>query len=144
MNGNEVKMEECKEVMVYMWGYHPGTSPEKSPILSPTPVRLSDRIGGGNSWKDICGGGCGFAMAISGSSSIFIVFFFYDFCNFLSRFHIIGSGIYIYNVFVDFLFSSFQDISCLNYITLILKKKKTKTKTKTKKQILISGFLLNH
>ncbi|GMN60119.1 hypothetical protein TIFTF001_029206 [Ficus carica] len=70
MNGSEVKMEECKEVMVYMWGYLPGTSPEKSPILSPTPVRLSDRIGGGNSWKDICGGGCGFAMAISGSGKL--------------------------------------------------------------------------
>ncbi|XP_030480783.1 ultraviolet-B receptor UVR8 isoform X3 [Cannabis sativa] len=70
MNGNEVdggeevvKMEECKEdIMVYMWGYLPGASPEKSPILSPVPVRLP---GNGDSWKDVCGGGCGFAMAIS-------------------------------------------------------------------------------
>ncbi|KAG5106482.1 hypothetical protein JHK82_043452 [Glycine max] len=27
--------EECAEKMVYMWGYLPGASPEKSPILSP-------------------------------------------------------------------------------------------------------------
>ncbi|KAK8563797.1 hypothetical protein V6N13_005971 [Hibiscus sabdariffa] len=69
MNGNEsekAKMEECKEMAVYMWGYLPGTSPEKSPILSPVPVRLPDSVeGGARSWKDVCGGGCGFAMAIS-------------------------------------------------------------------------------
>ncbi|PON33018.1 Regulator of chromosome condensation [Parasponia andersonii] len=77
MNGNDgeggegyVKMEECKEAVVYMWGYLPGASPEKSPILSPVPVRLPDRISGGNSWKDVCGGGCGFAMAISGSGKL--------------------------------------------------------------------------
>jgi hypothetical protein len=63
-----VKMEECKEAaaVVYMWGYIPGALPEKSPILSPSPVRLPDPSGGGNSWEDVCGGGCGFAMAISG------------------------------------------------------------------------------
>ncbi|XP_024028287.1 ultraviolet-B receptor UVR8 isoform X2 [Morus notabilis] len=73
MNGNEggeVKIEECKEAMVYMWGYLPGASPEKSPILSPTPVRFSDGIGGEDSWRDVCGGGCGFAMAISGSGKL--------------------------------------------------------------------------
>lgn len=80
MNGNEggregyVKMEECKEAMVYMWGYLPGASPEKSPILSPAPVRLPDRISGGDLWKDVCGGGCGFAMAISGRFSILVSF----------------------------------------------------------------------
>ncbi|KAG5009846.1 hypothetical protein JHK87_018361 [Glycine soja] len=57
--------EECAEKMVYMWGYLPGASPEKSPILSPAPVNLSDRSLAGDSWKDVCGGGCGFAMAIS-------------------------------------------------------------------------------
>ncbi|XP_007026937.2 PREDICTED: ultraviolet-B receptor UVR8 isoform X2 [Theobroma cacao] len=65
MNGNEtegVKMEECKEMAVYMWGYLPGASPEKSPMLSPVPVRLPTSA---SSWKDVCGGGCGFAMAIS-------------------------------------------------------------------------------
>ena len=67
MNGNEAveaaKMEDCVEKMVYMWGYLPGASPEKTPILSPVPVRFSDPE---DSWKDVCGGGCGFAMAISG------------------------------------------------------------------------------
>ena len=70
MNGNEreeVKMVECKEMAVYMWGYLPGASPEKSPLLSPVSVRLPPTIqGGASSWKDVCGGGCGFAMAISG------------------------------------------------------------------------------
>lgn len=70
MNGREgeefVKMEECTEAVVYMFGYIPGASPEKSPILSPSPVLLSDPSGGGDSWKDVCGGGCGFALAISG------------------------------------------------------------------------------
>ncbi|KAK8561747.1 hypothetical protein V6N13_149098 [Hibiscus sabdariffa] len=69
MNGNEsekAKMEECKEMAVYMWGYLPGTSPEKSPISSPVAVRLPDSVeGGAQSWKEVCGGGCGFAMAIS-------------------------------------------------------------------------------
>lgn len=71
MNGNEavedakVVEEECTEKMVYMWGYLPGASPEKAPILSPAPVFLSDPSLAGDSWKDVCGGGCGFAMAIS-------------------------------------------------------------------------------
>ncbi|KAL1321543.1 hypothetical protein HN51_066382 [Arachis hypogaea] len=76
MNGNEgaaeetkveeeKKEEECKEKMVYMWGYLPGASPEKTPILSPASVSLSDPSIAGDSWKDVCGGGCGFAMAIS-------------------------------------------------------------------------------
>ncbi|KAJ4704613.1 ultraviolet-B receptor UVR8-like [Melia azedarach] len=69
-NGNsreeDVKMEECKENVVYMWGYLPGISPEKSPILSPLPVLLP----GADSWKDVCGGGCGFALAISDSGKL--------------------------------------------------------------------------
>lgn len=52
--------------MVYMWGYLPGASLEKSPILSPVPVPLSDPAFAGDLWKDVCGGGCGFAIAISG------------------------------------------------------------------------------
>ncbi|KAL2336561.1 hypothetical protein Fmac_011007 [Flemingia macrophylla] len=63
--GAKVVDEECSERMVYMWGYLPGASPEKSPILSPAPVRFSDPSLAGDSWKDVCGGGCGFAMAIS-------------------------------------------------------------------------------
>lgn len=77
MNGNEAvgdaKMEMCTEKLVYMWGYLPGASPEKAPILSPVPVRLSDPVLAGYSWKDVCGGGCGFAMAISGSPRSFTV-----------------------------------------------------------------------
>jgi len=58
--------EESAEKMVYMWGYLPGASLEKSPILSPVPVPLSDPALAGDSWKDVCGGGCGFAIAVSG------------------------------------------------------------------------------
>jgi hypothetical protein len=57
------KMEEGKKATVYMWGYLPGVSPEKSPILNPISVNYPDAD---DSWKDVCGGGCGFAMAISG------------------------------------------------------------------------------
>ncbi|CAJ1800855.1 unnamed protein product [Sphenostylis stenocarpa] len=57
--------EGCAEKMVYMWGYLPGASPEKSPILSPVLVPLSDPALAGDSWQDVCGGGCGFAVAIS-------------------------------------------------------------------------------
>lgn len=69
MNGNiggKVPIGECKATVVYMSGYLPGAAPEKSPILSPVPVRLPAAVHGGDSWKDVCGGGCGFAMAISG------------------------------------------------------------------------------
>ncbi|XP_048225774.1 ultraviolet-B receptor UVR8 isoform X2 [Ricinus communis] len=74
INGNgeeeDVKMEECcKVTAVYMCGYLPGISPEKSPILSPIQVPISDG-GGFDSWKDVCSGGCGFAMAISGSGNL--------------------------------------------------------------------------
>lgn len=56
------KMEEGKKATVYMWGYLPGVSLEKSPILNPISVNYPDAD---DSWKDVCGGGCGFAMAIS-------------------------------------------------------------------------------
>ncbi|KAB2598287.1 ultraviolet-B receptor UVR8-like [Pyrus ussuriensis x Pyrus communis] len=58
----EVKMEEGKENVVFMWGYLPGALPHRSPLLSPTVVRAA---GAEYAWKDVCGGGCGFAMAIS-------------------------------------------------------------------------------
>lgn len=74
MNGNEAmedvtvveEEEKSSEKTVYMWGYLPGASSEKAPILSPTAVRLTDSCFSGDSWKDVCGGGCGFAVAISG------------------------------------------------------------------------------
>ncbi|XP_057979918.1 ultraviolet-B receptor UVR8 isoform X2 [Malania oleifera] len=65
-----VKMEEVKERLVFMWGYLPGASPQRSPLLSPVVVRLPPSIGAGYSWKDVCGGGCGFAMAISESGKL--------------------------------------------------------------------------
>ncbi|GLT89535.1 hypothetical protein SLE2022_075130 [Rubroshorea leprosula] len=73
MDGNEgeaVRMEECKAKVVYMCGYLPGVSEEKSPILSPIPIRLPPSSQGGDTWKDVCGGGCGFAMAISESGKL--------------------------------------------------------------------------
>ncbi|KAL0452823.1 UNVERIFIED_CONTAM: Ultraviolet-B receptor UVR8 [Sesamum latifolium] len=59
-----MKMEEK---LVFMWGYLPGALPQRTPILSPVVVRLPQ---GGTSWKDVCGGGCGFAMAISDSGKL--------------------------------------------------------------------------
>lgn len=69
MNGEEnfeeaVKMEEEKEKVVFMWGYLPGALPQRSPLLSPTIVRTP---GAEYTYKDVCGGGCGFAMALSGA-----------------------------------------------------------------------------
>ncbi|MCL7033732.1 hypothetical protein MKW94_018593 [Papaver nudicaule] len=56
-------------VVVLMWGYLPGATPQRSPLLSPTSIHLPsvDFAQGrrGNLWKDVCGGGCGFALAIS-------------------------------------------------------------------------------
>ncbi|KDP44887.1 hypothetical protein JCGZ_01387 [Jatropha curcas] len=72
MNGDgkggekRLAMEEMvKERLVFMWGYLPGALPQRSPILSPVVVRAD-----GYTWKDVCGGGCGFAMAISESGKL--------------------------------------------------------------------------
>ncbi|XP_060212896.1 ultraviolet-B receptor UVR8 isoform X2 [Lycium barbarum] len=78
MNGSEgeagsVKMEIVeKEKIVYMWGYLPGATPQRSPLLSPIVVRVPQQgiVAGNYSWKDVCGGGCGFAMAISDSGKL--------------------------------------------------------------------------
>ncbi|KAL6133194.1 hypothetical protein ACLB2K_065431 [Fragaria x ananassa] len=71
MNGNEVvNMENRREALVYMSGYLPGVSPEKSPMLSLEPVQFPDPRDVGDSWKDVCCGGCGFAMAISESGKL--------------------------------------------------------------------------
>uniref|UniRef100_A0A0D3EW74 Ultraviolet-B receptor UVR8 n=3 Tax=Oryza TaxID=4527 RepID=A0A0D3EW74_9ORYZ len=58
-----------KERVVLMWGYLPGVSPQRSPLLGPVPVRLP-AAAGGDGWRDVCGGGCGFAMAISESGKL--------------------------------------------------------------------------
>uniref|UniRef100_A0A0D9V7R5 Ultraviolet-B receptor UVR8 n=1 Tax=Leersia perrieri TaxID=77586 RepID=A0A0D9V7R5_9ORYZ len=59
----------AKERVVFMWGYLPGVSPQRSPLLGPVPVRLP-AAAGGDGWRDVCGGGCGFAMAISESGKL--------------------------------------------------------------------------
>lgn len=64
--GEEEKEKE-KEKVVMMWGYLPGVTPQRSPLLHPAPVRLPDSSAG-DTWRDVCGGGCGFAMALSGRS----------------------------------------------------------------------------
>uniref|UniRef100_A0A6N2NIX9 RCC1-like domain-containing protein n=1 Tax=Salix viminalis TaxID=40686 RepID=A0A6N2NIX9_SALVM len=58
-------MEVNNERMVFMWGYLPGALPQRSPISSPLAVRSTVYA-----WKDVCGGGCGFAMAISESGKL--------------------------------------------------------------------------
>ncbi|CAK9134824.1 unnamed protein product [Ilex paraguariensis] len=67
-----VEMEGVRdrEKLIFMWGYLPGALPQRSPLLSPVVVRLPPSIGPGTSWKDVCGGGCGFAMAISDSGKL--------------------------------------------------------------------------
>lgn len=62
-----VKMEEENDKLVFMWGYLPGALPQRSPLLSPVAVRLPPASG---AWKDVCGGGCGFAMAVSESGKL--------------------------------------------------------------------------
>ncbi|CAL1387410.1 unnamed protein product [Linum trigynum] len=63
--GREDETAKDKDKLVFMCGYLPGALPERSPISSPVVVR-SDGFG----WKDACGGGCGFAMAISDSGKL--------------------------------------------------------------------------
>ncbi|CAN6442816.1 unnamed protein product [Victoria cruziana] len=49
--------------IVLMWGYLPGASPHRASILSPE--RMPETAG--DTLVDVCGGGCGFAVAISES-----------------------------------------------------------------------------
>ncbi|MCD9642412.1 hypothetical protein HAX54_029219 [Datura stramonium] len=55
---------------VLMWGYLPGVLSHKSPLTSPVDVQSPETGSDVQSWKDVCGGGCGFAMAISGSGKL--------------------------------------------------------------------------
>lgn len=93
----EMKSESKeKEKVVLMWGYLPGVSPQRSPLLSPTAVPMPESAAG-DSWRDVCGGGCGFAMAVSGiissdpmsafDSSILVEFLFKFFLLFKVIFH---------------------------------------------------------
>ncbi|XP_042968733.1 ultraviolet-B receptor UVR8-like isoform X3 [Carya illinoinensis] len=67
-----VKMEEeIRGKLVYMWGYLPGALPQRLPLTSPVAVRVPATISfAGDSWKDVCGGGCGFATALSESGKL--------------------------------------------------------------------------
>lgn len=81
MNGNgerekevekmEEENDEEKRYKVLMWGYLPGVFTHKSPLNSPVAVQSPETGIDVQSWKDVCGGGCGFAMAISGYILIF-------------------------------------------------------------------------
>ncbi|KAL0333258.1 UNVERIFIED_CONTAM: Ultraviolet-B receptor UVR8 [Sesamum angustifolium] len=76
MNGGEEKKETGandkneKQCEVLMWGYFPGVTAQRSPLTSPVTVRFPDGELAGNSWKDVCAGGCGFGMAISGCGKL--------------------------------------------------------------------------
>ncbi|KAI7732850.1 hypothetical protein M8C21_017325 [Ambrosia artemisiifolia] len=74
MNGEgdeEMKVEMKREdKSVYMCGYLPGALPQRSPILSPVEVKLPHSTDSGRFWTDVCGGGCGFAMAISDAGKL--------------------------------------------------------------------------
>ncbi|RZR72581.1 hypothetical protein BHM03_00014755 [Ensete ventricosum] len=82
--GGEEMEEDGKEEMmvveargrdktVLMWGYLPGVSPQRSPLLHPVAIRMPDSPAG-DRWKDVSGGGCGFAIAISGIGRYFYYF----------------------------------------------------------------------
>uniref|UniRef100_A0A0E0A078 RCC1-like domain-containing protein n=1 Tax=Oryza glumipatula TaxID=40148 RepID=A0A0E0A078_9ORYZ len=61
-----------KERVVLMWGYLPGVSQQRSPLLGPVPVRMPDAAAAaGDAWRDVAGGGCGFAMAVSEQGKLF-------------------------------------------------------------------------
>ncbi|RYR65462.1 hypothetical protein Ahy_A03g011401 isoform B [Arachis hypogaea] len=66
--GSEAALEMvAKDRLVYMWGYLPGALPQRTPLLTPVLARVPAP---GHSWRDVCGGGCGFAMAISDSGKL--------------------------------------------------------------------------
>lgn len=49
---------------VRMWGYLPAASPQRAPLLQPTPVPITPL---NDPLKMVCNGGCGFGIAISGT-----------------------------------------------------------------------------
>ncbi|URE03685.1 E3 ubiquitin-protein ligase [Musa troglodytarum] len=66
----ERMVEKGRDKTVLMWGYLPGVSPQRSPLLHPVAVRMPDSAAG-DRWRDVSGGGCGFAMAISESGKLY-------------------------------------------------------------------------
>lgn len=63
----EEERERMVEKLVHMWGYLPGALPQRAPIPLPFVVAIPAQFC--SAWKDVCGGGCGFAVAISGIQS---------------------------------------------------------------------------
>lgn len=60
VGGENAAAGECS---VRMWGYLPAASPQRTPLLQPTPVPVSVL---NDPLKTVCNGGCGFGIAISG------------------------------------------------------------------------------
>ncbi|XP_068485359.1 ultraviolet-B receptor UVR8-like isoform X1 [Phaseolus vulgaris] len=67
MNNGEGSEGGALQRVLYMWGYLPGALPQRTPLLTPVAVRFPPCC---YSWKDVCGGGCGFAIAISESGKL--------------------------------------------------------------------------
>jgi len=70
----EEERDKEKEKVVLMWGYFPGVSSQRSPLLCLAVVRMPPEYSAGDSWRDISGGG-GFTMAVSGTNSLILCFF---------------------------------------------------------------------
>ncbi|WVY90892.1 hypothetical protein V8G54_036406 [Vigna mungo] len=67
MNNGEGSERGALQRVLYMWGYLPGALPQRTPLLTPVAVRFPPCS---HSWNDVCGGGCGFAIAISESGKL--------------------------------------------------------------------------
>ncbi|GER47229.1 regulator of chromosome condensation family protein [Striga asiatica] len=70
MGGAEANEEKEKQVEVLMCGYFPGVTSQRPPLSSPAIVRLPEAEMDGDSWNDVCAGGCGFGMAVSASGKL--------------------------------------------------------------------------
>nr|XP_024364805.1 ultraviolet-B receptor UVR8-like isoform X2 [Physcomitrium patens] len=64
VGGENAAAGECS---VRMWGYLPAASPQRTPLLQPTPVPVSVL---NDPLKTVCNGGCGFGIAISESGNL--------------------------------------------------------------------------
>ncbi|KAK7385719.1 hypothetical protein VNO78_31535 [Psophocarpus tetragonolobus] len=67
MNNGDGSEGKALHRVLYMWGYLPGALPQRTPLLTPLAVRVPPCA---YSWNDVCGGGCGFAIAISESGKL--------------------------------------------------------------------------
>ncbi|XP_057863040.1 ultraviolet-B receptor UVR8 isoform X6 [Cryptomeria japonica] len=65
-NCNSSSTNISNSVGIFMWGYLPAIS-QRVPLLSPTPVPRSTTQ---EPWKEVCSGGCGFALALSESGKL--------------------------------------------------------------------------